>query len=373
MTFFDAQGNQIQPVQWLSTFERYYFLNGPKRDGQPRNQTSPFVENRVCALLGQTAPLSLQDLILAMAWKIGLIDHGLSEARQSIEYRQDWSTRLTAKTQFRTLDYSTSLPYLAANMPKITEMSQVNPRYLYDLAPRPKGFGHVYILTVLFFVSHGRYPIYDKYAHIAALAIDRGLPPGSHVNYKEGQAWSDYEHYMNLISPIGKACPQQAGNTSMLISRPVDRALWVYGHFFETGDKAPETPRQVRVNRQTTLTRPDASGGILVGRICDLSNSATDGWRRREINVRCGPDGYPAVRDLIHLIDSSGVKYSGLPFVIGARHPGHTCLGRPGALKPWFTRHYPFEYVKTENVYLTPTGQQNEYRIYTESEWARRR
>ena len=47
MTFFDAQGNQISPAQWLSMYERYYFLNGPKRDGQPRNQTSPFVENHV--------------------------------------------------------------------------------------------------------------------------------------------------------------------------------------------------------------------------------------------------------------------------------------------------------------------------------------
>jgi hypothetical protein len=237
MTSFDAQGNQISPAQWSSTYERYYFLNGPKRDGQPRNQTSPFVENQVCALLSQTTPLSRQDLILAMAWKIGLIDHSLSEARQRIEYRQDWPTKLTAKTQFRTLDFSTSIPDLAANMPKITQMSQVNPQYLYDLTPRPKGFGHVYILTVLFFVTHGRYPIYDKYAHIAALAIDQGLPPGSYVHYREGQKWSHYQHYTNLLLPIGRACPQQLGNPSMFISRPVDRALWAYGHFFEAERK----------------------------------------------------------------------------------------------------------------------------------------
>jgi hypothetical protein len=56
MTSFDAQGNQISLAQWSSTYERYYFLNGPKREGQPRNQTSPFVENQVCALLSQTTP-----------------------------------------------------------------------------------------------------------------------------------------------------------------------------------------------------------------------------------------------------------------------------------------------------------------------------
>jgi hypothetical protein len=70
MIFFDAQGNQIPPAQWMSTYERSYFLNQPKQNGQPRNQTSPFVENQVCTLLRQTSPLSRQDLILAMAWRL---------------------------------------------------------------------------------------------------------------------------------------------------------------------------------------------------------------------------------------------------------------------------------------------------------------
>jgi hypothetical protein len=369
MTFFDAQGNQVQPAEWLSTYERSYFLNQPKQNGQPRNQTSPFVENQVCALLGQIAPLSRQDLTLAMAWKIGLIDHSLSETRQSIEYRQDWPTKLTAKTQFRTLDFSTSIPYLAANMLNIAQMSQGNPRYLYDLAPRPKGFGHVYILTALFFITGGRYPIYDKYANIAALAIDQGMAPGSHVNFKEDQKWSDYQQYMNLILPIGRACPRQVGSASMFMSRPLDRALWVYGHLFETGTNACGTTKPARAYPQTTPKQSVISNEMLVGRICDLCNTASDGWRRREINVRQGSDGYPEVRDSIHLIDSSGAKYPGLTFVEGARLPGHICLGQPGKLKRWFTQRYRSEQVEPSNVYFKPTGQLNEYQIYSEAEW----
>ena len=156
----------------------------------------------------------------------------------------------------------------------------------------------------------------------------------------------------------------------MLISRPVDRALWVYGHFFETAYKACDTTNSVRANPQTPLTQQVASHGTLVGRICDLSGATSDGWRRRELNLKQRADGYPAVRDVIHLIDSSGAKYSGLPFVKGARHPGHTCLGQTGALKRWFVQHYPFGHVTPENVYLEPTGQRDEYRIYTEAEWA---
>src|SRR5258708_4837356 len=167
MIFFDNQGNQIQCQEWLMTYEPYYFLSGPTL--QPRingrNQSSPFVENQVCALLTQPTPLSKDNLILAMAWKIGgLIDHGRSEAGQKIVYLQDWPRRLTSKSRFGILDFSLSIPRLAATMPTIlTQIGQGNPRYLFDLVPRPKGFGNVYILTVLFFVTHGEYPIYDKY------------------------------------------------------------------------------------------------------------------------------------------------------------------------------------------------------------------
>ena len=115
--------------------------------------------------------------------------------------------------------------------------------------------------------------------------------------------------------------------------------------------------------------QPLTSKGILVGRICDLSGSTSDGWRRREINVRKDATGYPEVRDVIHLIDSSNLSYPNLPFVKGARFPDHTCLGQPGALKRWFTKHYPFELVKSEDVYFKPTGRQNEYLIFTDAEW----
>jgi hypothetical protein len=71
----------------------------------------------------------------------------------------------------------------------------------------------------------------------------------------------------------------------------------------------------------------------------------------------------------MHVIDSSGAKYFGLPFIKGARLPGHSCLGQAGALKPWFVRHYSRDRVESENVYFEPTGQPNEYRIHTESAW----
>ena len=110
--------------------------------------------------------------------------------------------------------------------------------------------------------------------------------------------------------------------------------------------------------------------GVLVARICDLSGFDNDGWRRRELNVKRGASGYPQVRDSIDLIDSDGVPYRRLPFVKGARHADHTCLGQPGALKPWFRKHYDEKRANGGTVYLVPTERSNEYRIYTEDEWA---
>jgi hypothetical protein len=118
------------------------------------------------------------------------------------------------------------------------------------------------------------------------------------------------------------------------------------------------------------LRQSGADQGLLIGRICDLSGFTSDGWRRRELNVKQGARGYPEVRDTIDLIDTDGKRYRGLPFVKGARHSGHACLGQPGSLKPWFVRHYDFKHVATEDVYLTSIGQPNEYRIYTHAEWA---
>jgi hypothetical protein len=178
MTFFDAQGNQIQPALWLSTYERSYFLHQPKQNGQPRNQTSRFVESQVCTLLTQAGPLSGADLNCAMAWKLGEIDHRVSEITKQIKYRHNW--QIAVRDQRYKRDFSAGISSLAAQMPAILQqVSRGNPEYLFDLHPKLANFGPTYILAVLFFVTHGRYPIYDKYAHIAAQAIDRGLAPGA--------------------------------------------------------------------------------------------------------------------------------------------------------------------------------------------------
>jgi hypothetical protein len=235
MTFFDQQGIQIPCQQWLNTYEPSYFRGKPTFGKRFHGgyQVSQYVEARVCALLGQTTVLSLQDLTLVMAWKLGEIDHRCSEAAQKIVYRRSWDT--TLRDRYRR-DFSVSINYLAANMTTTqAQANQGNLQCLFDRFPRLKHsqlkfFDSVYLLTVLFFITYGKEPIYDRFAHKAALAIDQGVSPGQAVsNYKQVQTWAEYQLFKTLLTPISQACSQQS---PMFISRPVDRALWVYGHFF---------------------------------------------------------------------------------------------------------------------------------------------
>jgi hypothetical protein len=242
MKFFDEGGNRIGYQEWLATYEPYYFLNGPtlSRRITRRNQTSRLVESRVCSLLNQTAPMSQQDLILAMAWKMGLIDHGASDIQQKIVFAQDWPATLTASTQFGVRDFSASIPFLAGKMATASaEVNRGNPRYLFDLAGKLEGFGPVYILTVIFFVSGGKFPIYDRYAHIAAQAIHEELSPENNIQYKQLSKWSDYERYMSTLARVRNVYPAESQNSSMFVSRSLDRTLWVYGHFFNNDSAAP--------------------------------------------------------------------------------------------------------------------------------------
>ena len=231
MTFFDPTGNPVSYQQWLAAYEPCYFIGGPTH-GQFNvgYQSSRFVENQVEAVLAQRSPLTHNDLVLVMAWKIGtLIDHQRSQASSTVRYCKSWPSTLIARGFHRPWNFSKSIPYLAACMTTIRHQLSLNPQYLFNLPLQGSGFGPVHRLALNFFVTNGSDAIYDQFAHRAALAIDQNLSPGSAVrNYRAVQSWGGYETFQQLLRRIGL---QAQG--SMFISRADDRALWVYGHFFK--------------------------------------------------------------------------------------------------------------------------------------------
>jgi len=233
VAFFDQNGRSLLYHQWLAVFGPSYFRCGPPlgRRVNKRNQSSQFIENQIDAVLAQSGPLLQVDLTLALAWKIGAIDHRASTASVVWNPANFPTALIGGRYKW---NFSQSIPYLATNMATIVNQLAANPAYLLNLRlPVPgTGLGPTNKLAIQFFITHGSEPIYDVYAHKGALAIDQNLstvPPRQPVaGYKPVQTWGDYQDFKCLLRRIGlQACG------GMFVSRDDDRALWVYGHLFK--------------------------------------------------------------------------------------------------------------------------------------------
>ena len=91
----------------------------------------------------------------------------------------------------------------------------------------PENFGPVYLITVLYFLSKRRVPIYDQFAHKAIKAIYFEKQPeeiyvgSSPLKMETNNVISMLDEYMWFL--------EQVFGTSN-IPRTIDRALWAYGH-----------------------------------------------------------------------------------------------------------------------------------------------
>ena len=104
-----------------------------------------------------------------------------------------------------------------------------NYKKLLDLAKQTelKNVGAVYLISVLFFLSDKKYPIYDYFAHRAVKALFLGKAPveifvgGAPDKTEVDKVVAMYKEYVCLLEWVfGKSD----------IERELDRALWVYGH-----------------------------------------------------------------------------------------------------------------------------------------------
>lgn len=99
--------------------------------------------------------------------------------------------------------------------------------YQYLLDCECANIGTVYMITLLFFFSKGKYPIYDKYAHIAAKAIYLNANPKD-IYYAEAPSKTERQKVFAMYNEYCWLLEQIFGTKS--IGRPTDQALWVYGH-----------------------------------------------------------------------------------------------------------------------------------------------
>ncbi|MBQ3264913.1 MAG: hypothetical protein IJH07_03960 [Ruminococcus sp.] len=192
------------------------------------------------------------DVARILAWKIGKIKHRDSQDEQKFVYAKKWEdieqidiVKLY-KDDFPIGEISSYVVSVAKRQKdmKALALGDKNKAQKFLNEMKEKGFkriGTVYMITLLYFLSRGAFPIYDRFAMMALTAIFKETSPisgskaGIEVRYKElptrestrfsGVIDNEMDQYMGMLN--------RAFGDEWKTNRKIDQALWVYGHLFK--------------------------------------------------------------------------------------------------------------------------------------------
>lgn len=267
-------GKDISAEEFVKEYSDDYFLKKPGVKGlvPGLKRSSEFVEKTISAIL-RNGIQDEQDVARILAWKIGKIRHrdsqnsGTSDEERHFEYSKDWvnAEKLgdvwlyckdkTPEKAFPLKDITSFIAKKNENNELILESLAKNNRLEllntindYIINKKIQYFGTVYIITLLYFLSRGETPIYDKYAMMALDAICSDTAPKENgkvyikYNALPSNKIKDKEAFNHIIScriseyeDKIKTVYEEFGD-QWKRCRKFDQALWVYGHLF-TDDK----------------------------------------------------------------------------------------------------------------------------------------
>lgn len=248
MYYFPNKGEITSQAEFINFYDQCYYL-----------YVSPSKEKEIEEILKGSKSLNKQNIIKILEWKTGgKYDNAIKRLTNpygSISYTTICQIEEAVKTQKRD---------------KI--MSETEAKNLLKTLLKFDGIGPVYAITLLYFITRGQYPIYDKFAHIAIVVIYNQKQYGSIIydrylnrntplsdgpeqtvylnsidlkekgsNEPKGQAidklFSDYhDHYLTPLNTLFHCEYGKDFNTD----RRIDRALWVYGHLFNENERNKE-------------------------------------------------------------------------------------------------------------------------------------
>ena len=180
------------------------------------------------------------DVVHILAWKTGKTKHYESEKKREFVYAKDWSNAETSGKVFRPrigeCDINKISSYISKNIESLEkEVSEAPQNVLCKLREQSvKGIGTVYLITLMYFISRGSYPIYDRFAKKAIDAIVNEVKPGGVIKERQLPDKTS-EKFCKIMKNEMKEyiCNLEAVFGSDYKDRDVDRALWVYGHMFK--------------------------------------------------------------------------------------------------------------------------------------------
>ncbi len=248
LRFFSPDGKRLlTKEEFISFYSQAYFLNG-KTAVKNVFRSSKWVEDNIEEILKQGIK-SHNDVIRILAWKTGKIKHAESEKNKKFIYSSDWinAERFDIMRYGDRIDPTSVKSFVEFICSNVDEFKSLidkgeHQRLLNLLSGKSyKGIGTVYMITLIYFLSAGELPIYDKFAQISVDAILKGKKPGEAVRFKElpvkataefstvmdnGNAYKNYIESLNIIF-----------GDEYKTNRDIDRALWVYGHLFVSNGK----------------------------------------------------------------------------------------------------------------------------------------
>ncbi len=248
--FFSPEGKPISKESFLDFYNECYYLNNSRR-----------IEIEIERLLKEGIK-NRKDIIHLLAWKMNGINHKKSQAssKKAVDFRynntEKWCDdnnqekaahrgRNIEKIQDLSQNICNNLSRWETQDPQ-TILNELN-KFLND--KKIKYIGTVYLLTLLYFISRGKNPIYDQFAMVALKAIQdiRVKEPGDPISYNPLPnrnstsfggiiASKDYQEYLIMLRKQFFDDYYVFG-TDIERERKVDRALWTYGHLFDVTDK----------------------------------------------------------------------------------------------------------------------------------------
>lgn len=211
------------------------------------HMNSSFAENRIENILYGGIE-NVSDVVDILAWKLGKINHRKSDNERMIRYSSDCECDDNGNLKSLTLygevcNIEEFAKYIVEKQGTLKKKLDSDPggdqgaqcvlnTMKDNLDPKNKSvknrIGTVCLITLLYFLSQGKYPIYDRFAKIAIDALCGSDLP---VHYKPlpGKTEKGFDRVIEIYNK------EYVSKLRIVFGdayncRQVDRALWVYGH-----------------------------------------------------------------------------------------------------------------------------------------------
>lgn len=225
--YYDTEGNEINQDRFIKFYSKCYYLDN-----------SSFVEKGIEKLMSSDK-ISPDDVMLILRWKMGRIDQKKSQDSQQICLRNMDNRFTTYSGRGKEINAEKLCFYVSNNLTGLR--GERNAQIILNslMMNSSKNIGTVYLITLLYFITNGEFPIYDRYASIAVNAILNNTRLGSVIKSKELPSKNENGFKQLLLEEKKVSLYLEYINKLTVLfgdryktNRDIDRALWVYGHCF---------------------------------------------------------------------------------------------------------------------------------------------